>query len=293
MKLRVTYRLNAHLGGGTQECWIYSLSPEVSDCSGRMGVITPGENGMSGPGLLHPKKTEGATERDWWFTQYRQLSHYLALLCFLLTMATLLQTFYLVQITLVFQSQSTLQEVRLKDLTQKLNTLNHSYLLLFHKYPALNQYCPVTNSNTNERVCMPCPEGWESFGERCYLYTYDRRDWISSQYHCLSVGGNLAMVKSEEEQIFLWKRAKELSQGDSYWIGLRNGNPGGAWHWVDDSPVEKGFWDIFWDHEPEKGDTRELCARLSPGDSHRAGWYATMCKNSLKSICERTQGTLQ
>lgn len=31
---------------------------------------------------------------DWWHTQYRQLSHYLALLCFLLTVATLLQTFY-------------------------------------------------------------------------------------------------------------------------------------------------------------------------------------------------------
>uniref|UniRef100_A0AAZ3PJN1 Uncharacterized protein n=1 Tax=Oncorhynchus tshawytscha TaxID=74940 RepID=A0AAZ3PJN1_ONCTS len=50
-------------------------------------------------------------------------------------------------------------------------------------------------------MCRPCPEGWESFGERCYLYTHDRLDWISSQYHCLSVGGNLAMVKSEEEQV--------------------------------------------------------------------------------------------
>ncbi|CAB1351164.1 unnamed protein product [Coregonus sp. 'balchen'] len=84
-------------------------------------------------------------------------------------------------------------------------------------------------------------------GERCYFYTQDtqdRQDCISSRYHCLSVGGNLVMVKSEEEQ-------------------------------------------------PEKGDTRELCAWLSPGDSHRAGWYATMCKNSLKTICVRTQGTLQ
>nr|XP_023830525.1 C-type lectin domain family 6 member A-like [Salvelinus alpinus] len=224
--------------------------------------------GESEPGQLHPKKMEGSTVRDWWHTQYRQLSHYLALLCFLLTVATLLQTFYRVA------------GVRLKDLTQKPNTLNNSYLLLFHKYPALNLYSPVTTPS--ERECRPCPEGWMSFGERCCLYTQERQNWISSQYHCASVGGNLATVKSEEEQIFPWKRAKELSQGDSYWIGLKNGNPGGA----DNSLVEKGFWDISWYHEPEKGDTRELCARLSQGDSHRAGWYATMCKNSLKTICE-------
>nr|XP_046218335.1 C-type lectin domain family 1 member A-like [Oncorhynchus gorbuscha]XP_046218336.1 C-type lectin domain family 1 member A-like [Oncorhynchus gorbuscha] len=164
--------------------------------------------GASEPGQLHPKKMEGSTVRDWWHTQYRQLSHYLALL---------------------FSADcghTPTDLPLLKDLTQKLNTLNNSYVLLFHKYPTLNLYSPVTTPS--ERECRPCPEGWESFGERCCLHTQERQNWISSQYHCLSAGGNLAMVKSEEEQIFPWKRAKELSKGDSYWIGLKNGNPGGA-----------------------------------------------------------------
>ncbi|XP_035648535.1 lactose-binding lectin l-2-like [Oncorhynchus keta] len=229
--------------------------------------------GASEPGQLHPKKMEGSTVRDWWHTQYRQLSHYLALL---------------------FSAEcghTPTDLLLLKDLTQKLNTLNNSYVLLFHKYPTLNLYSPVTTPS--ERECRPCPEGWDSFGERCCLYTQERQNWISGQYHCLSVGGNLAMVKSEEEQIFPWKRAKELSQGDSYWIGLKNGNPGGAGTGWTTPRWKKGFWDISWYHEPEKGDTRELCARLSQGDSHRAVWYATMCKNSLKTICEKTQGTLQ
>ncbi|KAM6959192.1 CD209 antigen-like protein C [Aplochiton taeniatus] len=196
-----------------------------------------------------------------------------------------------VQITLVFQSQSTLQEVKLKNLTQKLDAMNRSYIFLFHKYPALNQYCPVANITTNERVCRPCPEGWESVRQRCYLFSQDRRDWISSQYHCTSLGGSLVMVRSEDEQVFLWNKAKGLSQGDSYWMGLRSSSLDGTWNWVDGTPMEGGH--QFWEHVPEKADTKELCAHLSPGDSYKAGWYTTRCTNKLKIICERTEGSLQ
>ncbi|XP_019905755.3 C-type lectin domain family 4 member E-like [Esox lucius] len=268
-------------------------SGEFSYCSGKMDNVKAGENTASGTGLLQLRKMDGSTEMDCCYSRYRLLAHYLALLCFLLTLAILLQTCYLLQITLSFQSQSTLKEAKLKDLTQKLDSLNQSYLLLFRKYPALNQYCSIANSTNNERECSSCPEGWESFGEKCYLYSQDRWDWSSSQYHCLSAGGNLAMVKNEEEQIFLWKRAKELSQGDSYWVGLRKGNPGKASQWVDNSPVANWFLDVFGDNDPKNVDTRELCAVLLPADSHKADWYATTCMNSLKSICEKTQGTLQ
>uniref|UniRef100_A0A6Q2YK26 C-type lectin domain-containing protein n=1 Tax=Esox lucius TaxID=8010 RepID=A0A6Q2YK26_ESOLU len=56
-------------------------------------------------------------------------------------------------------------------------------------------------SQSTLKEANSCPEGWESFGEKCYLYSQDRWDWSSSQYHCLSAGGNLAMVKNEEEQV--------------------------------------------------------------------------------------------
>ncbi|KAJ8000039.1 hypothetical protein DPEC_G00200670 [Dallia pectoralis] len=249
-----------------------------------MDNVKAGESATSEMGQLQPSKTDGSTEMDRWYLRYRQIAHYLALLCFLLTLATLLQTCYLLQITWIFKSQSASQEAKLKDLTQKLDSLNQSYALLFRKYPALNQYCSVTNSTSNERECTSCPEGWESFGEKCYFYSHDRQDWSSSQYHCLSAGGNLAMVKNVEEQIFLWKRAKELSQGDSYWVGLRKGTPGKASQWVDNAPVENWFLDVFGDNDPKNLDTGDLCALLLPADSHKTDWYATTCKNNLKSI---------
>eukprot|EP00064_Thunnus_orientalis_P011913 superscaffoldBa00001770_g11945 len=83
-----------------------------------------------------------------WFSQYTQLAHYFSLLCFLLTIITLLLTFCLLQITLVFQSQSKLRETKVRDLTNRLEKLNQSYRFLFSQYPALNQYCPVSNSTT-------------------------------------------------------------------------------------------------------------------------------------------------
>ncbi|KAM4631447.1 CD209 antigen-like protein C [Polymixia lowei] len=239
----------------------------------------------NGSELVEPEQ-QTPTQKDWFYIQVR---HYLALLCFLLTLAALVQTFCLLQVTLVFQSQSTLQEARLKDLTHKLDTLNLSFRLLFTKYPVLNQYCPATPSN--ERECRPCLAGWLSFGERCYLFTQDRTDWISSQYRCMALGGTLVLVRTEEEQVFLWKQALSLSQGDSYWLGLRSSSPDGGWQWSDGSPMDSR--PQFWEQGPDTGGTTELCARLSPGDSHKISWYISKCTVHLKRICERSQGTLQ
>ncbi|XP_051247108.1 C-type lectin domain family 6 member A-like isoform X2 [Dicentrarchus labrax] len=226
-----------------------------------------------------------------WFSEYRQLAHFFSLLCFLLVIVTLLQTFCLVQITFLFQSQSTLQETKLRDLTNRLEKLNQSYHLLFSQYPALNQYCPVSNSTTGERACRPCPADWTPQGEKCFLFSQDRADWMSSQYRCMALGGAVATVRTEEEQVFLWKKAQSLSQGDSYWLGLRSGGSDGSWQWSDGSPVEKG--PEFRLHEPDNRDSRELCGRITPGDDYRRSWYISRCSNQLRRICERRQATLQ
>ncbi|XP_029920226.1 C-type lectin domain family 6 member A-like isoform X2 [Myripristis murdjan] len=195
------------------------------------------------------------------------------------------------QITWLFQSQSALQEAAVRDLTHKLERLNQSHRRLFSQYPALNQYCTPANSTSTELQCRPCLANWTSQGERCYLFSQDRADWISSQYRCMTAGGTLVTVRTEEEQIFLWKKAQSLSQGDSYWLGLRSGTPAGGWQWSDGSPLDKG--PQFWQQEPDEGDSRELCGRLSPGDRHQAAWGSSSCSSRLRSICERRQASLQ
>ncbi|XP_031150604.1 C-type lectin domain family 4 member C-like isoform X1 [Sander lucioperca] len=256
--------------------------------AGALSGETMGVN--NGSVLLEEEQQETSTDKSW-LGQYRQLAHYFSLLCFLLIIITLLQTLCLVQITLVSQSQSTLQESKLRDVTHRLEKLNQSYRLLFSQYPALNQYCPVSNATTGERVCRPCPAGWTLQGEKCFLFSQDRADWISSQYRCMALGGAVATVRTEEEQLFLWKTAQSLSQGDSYWLGLRISGDGKGWQWSNGSPVEKGLG--FWEREPDKTDSRELCGRLTPRDNYRKSWYTYRCSNLLRRICERRQATLQ
>ncbi|KAL3043534.1 hypothetical protein OYC64_003405 [Pagothenia borchgrevinki] len=246
----------------------------------------------NGSALLEVKPKEASTEKSW-LSRYRQLAHYFSLLCFLLIMVTLLLTLSLVQITFTFQSQSALQENKLKYLTHRLEELNQSYRLLFSQYPALNQYCSVSNSSTGskETVCTPCPAGWTPNGGKCFLFSQDRADWISSQYRCMALGGAVATVQTEEEQVFLWGKAQSLSQGDSYWLGLRGGGGDGGWQWSDGSRVEKGAG--FWEREPDNADSRELCGRLTPRDDYRKSWFTYKCSNLLRRVCERRQATLQ
>lgn len=50
----------------------------------------------------------------------------------------------------------------------------------------------------------------------------------------------------------------------------------------------------FWEREPDStADSRELCGRLTPGDNYRRSWFTSRCSNSLRSICERRQASLQ
>ncbi|KAG8004920.1 NKG2-D type II integral membrane protein, partial [Nibea albiflora] len=175
----------------------------------------------NGSALLEEQKTAAGKSV---LSQYTQLAYYFSLLCFLLVIITLLQTFCLVQITFVFQSQSTLQETKVRDLTKQTGEAQ----------PVISApVLPVSSSEPVllKRACSPCPAGWVPQEEKCYLFSEDRGDWISSQYRCLTLGGTVAIIRTEEEQVFLFKKAQSLSQGDSYWLGMRSSSADGSWQW--------------------------------------------------------------
>ncbi|XP_042081238.1 C-type lectin domain family 4 member A isoform X2 [Haplochromis burtoni] len=198
----------------------------------------------------------------------------------------------MVQLTLVSQSQSALQENKLRGLRIGLEKLNQSYQLLFSQYPSLNQYCPISNATTGERECSLCLPGWMPQGQKCFLFSQDRADWISSQYHCMALGGVMAIIRTEEEQEFLWEKAQSLSQGDSYWVGLRSSGADGGWQWSDGSLLEKG--PQFWARDPDNAgeSSVDLCGRLTPRVVYSRSWFTFRCSNKLRTICERRQASL-
>uniref|UniRef100_H2L5U8 C-type lectin domain-containing protein n=1 Tax=Oryzias latipes TaxID=8090 RepID=H2L5U8_ORYLA len=50
-------------------------------------------------------------------------------------------------------------------------------------------------------LCKRCPEGWKRFGSSCYYKSTEKRDWTDSRSFCQSVGFDLVVVNSKEEQV--------------------------------------------------------------------------------------------
>ena len=90
-----------------------------------------------------------------------------------------------------------------------------------------------------------CDDYWKEFGEFCYFFSEDEKNFTDASEDCLSKGGNLASVHSPEEQMFLQKNAKT----STFWIGARPTGGGltsnaGNFNFLDDSPNDyHNVWD--------------------------------------------------
>ncbi|MBN3322559.1 TRI47 protein, partial [Atractosteus spatula] len=101
-----------------------------------------------------------------------------------------------------------------------------------------------------------CPDHWELFRRKCYFFSSDKESWGTSSDRCVSAGGSLVIIKSQEEQKFLTsKLAKQInSYEDSYWIGLNDLAAEGSWRWVDDTSLDAQttFWaSVLGGREPD------------------------------------------
>ncbi|MGH0115110.1 UNVERIFIED_CONTAM: hypothetical protein FKN15_070630 [Acipenser sinensis] len=119
--------------------------------------------------------------------------------------------------------------------------LENNYSNISEKYSALDQYCPVIDTSSKERVCKACPQNWELFNGKCYYFSTDRMNWNSSRDNCTSLGGHLVIIDSDGEQIFLSGKAWNITheakisneEEQSHWIGLTDAVTEGTWLWVD------------------------------------------------------------
>ncbi|XP_031442519.1 CD209 antigen-like protein E [Clupea harengus] len=135
--------------------------------------------------------------------------------------------------------------------------------------------------------CRVCPDGWAHNSGKCYLFSSTNKTWSQSRDHCITLGGHLAIVNSQEEQSFLNQSAIE----EFYWMGLNDLETEGQWIWVDSTPLnETGA--VFWlkrsDGQDEPDDWKvqdpsgENCALVSKmGD-----WRDTSCNDRRTFVCE-------
>uniref|UniRef100_A0A8C3W3Y0 C-type lectin domain-containing protein n=1 Tax=Catagonus wagneri TaxID=51154 RepID=A0A8C3W3Y0_9CETA len=84
---------------------------------------------------------------------------------------------------------------------------------------------------------VTCPKGWIGFGNKCFYFSEDSKNWTVSQMFCVSLEANLARFETEEELNFL-KRYKGPSD---HWIGLSRESPYHVWKWMDNTEYNASF----------------------------------------------------
>ncbi|KAL0961808.1 hypothetical protein UPYG_G00331960 [Umbra pygmaea] len=145
------------------------------------------------------------------------------------------------------------------------------------------------HSNLSERLtehlkaCKRCAEGWVFNEKKCYFFSTDLMKWTQSRDRCVSMGGHLVIITSQEEQTFL----DSHTEGMTHWIGLNDMKTEGRWLWVDNTPLSQTGVE-FWfkrsdgksepDNWSEQDSSGEDCAALGNGYIGTHVWLDASCE---------------
>ncbi|XP_056228583.1 CD209 antigen-like [Seriola aureovittata] len=123
-----------------------------------------------------------------------------------------------------------------------------------------------------------CPAKWMKFGNTCYSFVTSRKNWSDSKQFCESRGGQLPIISSEEEQIFL------SSFPNSIWLGITDEEQEGVWKLVDGTNATTFYWRRG---QPDNAGQKENCAQISKWFNGLNNWNDLPCSIKLFFICEK------
>ncbi|KAG5285389.1 hypothetical protein AALO_G00002830 [Alosa alosa] len=122
-------------------------------------------------------------------------------------------------------------------------------------------------------------DGWIEFdGHQYYIKKYRMEQMEDAQKICKKGHGDLAVIDSEAERLFLWKQIQKAYRG--FYIGLKIDLDQNT-EWMDGTPVDFQRWD---ENQPNFVSNDETCVKM---DSSFGLWSVTNCGKTLGFICER------
>uniref|UniRef100_A0A8C6R5Z1 CD209b antigen n=1 Tax=Nannospalax galili TaxID=1026970 RepID=A0A8C6R5Z1_NANGA len=121
-------------------------------------------------------------------------------------------------------------------------------------------------------LCCPCPWDWTSFVGNCYFFSMSQRNWNDA----VTMGAQLVIIKSEEEQTFLQQTSKAKGRT---WMGLSDFNKEAAL-------MSYGLFSFqkYWNKGEPNNIGEEDCAEFS-GD----GWNDSKCDLRKFWICKKAE----
>ncbi len=136
-----------------------------------------------------------------------------------------------------------------------------------------------------------------SFQGHDYAFCTEWVGWISAQQICVAMGGELARIESEDENMFVNATAVGVYNGiETAWIGARDLGTEGMWRWHDeDEPFwtvaggpQSGAFVVWAPGEPSNLFDAEHCAAVHSGGE--PGWWDLPCNNATPHVCEMPAG---
>ncbi|NXV11484.1 MRC1 protein, partial [Cepphus grylle] len=135
-----------------------------------------------------------------------------------------------------------------------------------------------------------CPLGWDTSNSTnsCFRVFVreekQKRTWFEARDFCREIGGDLAAIRSEEEQTVIANLImKKSPSSQPFWIGLQCLDPDGGLSWSDGSPVNYKAGRYFYNT------AFEYCGAISETSS--VSWINVHCEYNHNWICEIKKGT--
>ncbi|XP_029544192.2 CD209 antigen-like protein E isoform X1 [Oncorhynchus nerka] len=170
-------------------------------------------------------------------------------------------------------------ETSYNNLTEEKKHLQISYNNLTEE----KKHLQISYNNLTKERDKSTELEWRTFNTSLYYISNDYKTWEDSRQDCLKRGADLAVINSEEEQVF-------ISQLNSKpWIGLTDKDSEGTWKWVDGTPLTTAFWST---EEPnDRAVNGEDCVSLYYHTQPvLKNWNDLACNTEFMWICEIVNG---
>ncbi|KTF93065.1 hypothetical protein cypCar_00014654 [Cyprinus carpio] len=168
------------------------------------------------------------------------------------------------------------------ELETKVNVLTAEKDQLQRDFDSLGQRNPDFESkvtNLSDELKKNVSKG----GNQCSLdglfVSKKAMSWYASRQYCRDRGADLVIIKSIEKQRLMSSLVSERA-----WIGLSDIVSEGNLTWVDNSPLNQGFW---FEGEPNDEDGNEDCVEIMAFSSILDNWNDLPCSSKRKGICEK------
>ncbi|XP_069770759.1 macrophage mannose receptor 1 [Narcine bancroftii] len=127
-------------------------------------------------------------------------------------------------------------------------------------------------------------DGWIINGESQYYISRDEMSWDEARQFCKKGFGDLAIISTSSERIFLWKMVLKYPN-NQYFIGLLV-SLDKTIKWLDNSPVTYVAWA---QNEPNFANNDENCVTMY---TNMGFWNDMNCGYPLPFICERRNSSI-